>query len=399
MGAAVVTLFACSSAPASQFGRGEDDATGGDAPGATGTFGGGERDDGTGGGTPAGACAPGPGNYDIPGNGCDDDGDGKVDDPPSCDASIGSNATAFDFARAMGICASAAKDGYGVVSAKFTRGYRRTDAPAVAQHGILPKFGDVLRPREGGRLGVLSTGYAQEFDGPGNRAFGLSNGYGPSGVDWNDARANPGNGTLPPGFPKAAQGCRQANEVNDLVDLVLQLKAPANSAGFAFDFNFLSSEWPAYICSEFNDGFIAYLTAKGFNGGAPDNISFDKDKNPVSVNNGFFDRCTAGVQTGCAPGSVRATSACPGGTAELAGTGFGMVGPWCGEFSGSGAMSVNGGATGWLTSQASVQAGETFTLELMIWDTGDGDLDSSVLLDGFRWLAGKVTTGTVRPPH
>jgi len=285
------------------------------------------------------------------------------------------------------------------VSAKFTKGYKLGDAPATAQHGVLPKFGDVIKPREGGRLGVLSTGYAEEFDGPGQAAFGLSNAPGNSGVDWNNSRANPGNGALPPGFPKAAQGCQQAPDANDMIDLVLTLKAPKNGTGIAFDFNFFSSEWPAYICSRFNDGFIAYLSAKGFNGGTPDNISFDKDKNPVSVNNGFFDRCTSGVQTGCAPGAVRATSQCPGGTSELAGTGFGMVGAWCGEFTGSSTPSANGGATGWLTSQASVQADETFTLELMIWDTGDGDLDSSVLLDNFRWLGGKVSTGTSRPPH
>jgi hypothetical protein len=33
----------------------------------------------------------------------------------------------------------------------------------------------------------------------------------------------------------------------------------------------------------------------------------------------------------------------------------------------------------------------------MIWDTGDGDLDSSVLLDNFKWVAGEVVTSTGRP--
>jgi hypothetical protein len=398
LSASVIGVVACSAAPpASHFKNGEDDQTGDDGTNGTGTFGNGSSSGSS--GAPTGACVPDKGNYDIPGNNCDDDGDGKVDNPPTCDAQIGQAATAFDFARALGICADASKDGYGLVSAKFTRGYQRTDAPNAAQHGVLPKFGNVIKPREGGRLGVLSSGYAEEFDGPGNAAFGLSMSYGNQGVDWNNARANPGNGTLPPGFPKAAAGCPQAPDVNDMVDLVLELKAPANATGLAFDFDFYSSEWPAYICSRFNDGFIAYLSAKGFNGGKPDNISFDKDKNPVSVNNGFFDRCTAGVETGCAPGAARKISQCPGGVAELGGTGFGMAGQWCGEFDGTGGSSVNGGATGWLSSQASISPGETFTLELMIWDTGDGDLDSSVLVDNFRWLGGTVTTGTVRPPR
>ncbi|NVL73445.1 hypothetical protein HWN77_28220, partial [Escherichia coli] len=77
---------------------------------------------------------------------------------------------------------------------------------------------------------------------------------------------------------------------------------------------------------------------------------------------------------------VKATSKCPGGTAELRGTGFGEDGTWC-EVGGGSKVSTSGGATGWLTSKAPVQAGEEFTIEFMIWDTGDGVLDSSVLLD------------------
>ena len=57
------------------------------------------------------------------------------------------------------------------------------------------------------------------------------------------------------------------------------------------------------------------------------------------------------------------------------------------------------GATGWLTSQAPVSPGEEFTLEFMIWDAGDGILDSSVLLDNFTWVEGEVTTATDRPPR
>jgi hypothetical protein len=44
-----------------------------------------------------------------------------------------------------------------------------------------------------------------------------------------------------------------------------------------------------------------------------------------------------------------------------------------------------------------VQPGETFTLEFFIWDTGDGVLDSSVLLDNFQWVEGEVQTSTERP--
>jgi hypothetical protein len=378
--AALLVMAACSSPDLSGFGaRGGQGPREGDSPGTFGT-GDGEQ-------TATGACVPDKGSYDIPGDGCDNDDDGKVDNATSCDAAAtGDSAEAF--ANAMGICDGAAKRGFGLVSARFTRGHARTDAPMPAQHSTLDRFGSVLRPREGKRLGVLSTGYAQEFDGAPGTPFGGN----ASGKDWYAAQPGAGNGTAPPGFPKGAAGCQQDMNVNDVVNLHLELKAPKNASGIKFDFDFHSGEWPAFICSRFNDGFVAYLSAKGFNGGKPDNISFDAKKNPVSVNNGFFDRCTAGAQIGC-EGDAPTTSTCPAGPGELAGTGFGVVGSYCG----GGGQTVAGGATGWLSSQAPVTPGETFTLDLMIWDTGDGDLDSSVLLDNFQWIAGDVVTQTERP--
>ena len=328
-----------------------------------------------GGGAP---CETAPGNYDVPGDSCDNDGDGKVDNPPTCDESGGSSAE--DFAHALGICATATAQGYGLVSASFTRGYQITDPPAGGQHGILPKFGK-LSPREGAQIGVLSTGFAREFDS----AAGDGKAFSPGQV-WDT------DGAVPPGFPKAASGCSQATDVHDVISLKLELKAPPNATGFKFDFDFYSSEWPAFICSQYNDGFIAYVTAQGFKNGTPANISLDANGNPVSVNNGFFDRCTPQTTTGCS-GDVTSTAACAGGTSELDGTGFGLLGSGCDD-----GQVTKGGATGWLSSRAPVKPGETFTLELMIWDTGDGKLDSSILLDNFQWIGGAVTTTTERAP-
>ncbi|MBX3264041.1 MAG: choice-of-anchor L domain-containing protein [Labilithrix sp.] len=374
----LVVALACGAAgcqppPESSLRKTEDNTEGKPA----GQFGDGDDDDPA--DAPAG-CVKDASFYDVPGDGCDNDGDGEVDNPPSCDGAVGSSAA--DFARAMGICDDASERGFGLVSATFTQGYGTLAAPKPEQHGVLSKFGDVLRPREGKQLGVLSTGFAQEFDG-GKAAFA-------PGKEW---WLFGGEGAVPPGFPKAAGDCPQSSDVNDVISLKLELKAPKNASGLKFDFNFHSSEWPEFICSRFNDGFIAYLSAKGFNGGTPDNISFDAKNNPVSVNNGFFDRCTPGTRTGCS-GERESTSTCPAGAAELAGTGFGLEASACGFL---GKKATQGGATGWLSSQASVEPGETFTLELMIWDTGDGRLDSSVLLDNFHWLGGEVATTTERP--
>lgn len=399
-----LALFACSDTRDQDSGKANSES----GSSGSGTFGG-----AAGGATAAGnACTPDPANYDVPGNDCDDDGDGKVDNPPTCDTSLAVDGSAEDFAKAIGVCTNAKDKGYGLVSATFTRGYQRKDAPHVEQHGILPKFGDVIRPREGKSLAVLSTGYAREFDGTGKEPFGgvtmNQDSFTPEadfhGKDWygfgRSDGSRTGNGSAPPGFPKAAAGCKQLSVVNDVIVAKLELKAPRNVSGIKFDFNFYSGEWPAYICSPFNDGFIAYLTAKGFKNGKGDNISFDKDQNPVSVNNGFFDRCTPNYQTGCSPESEKkAMAACPGGTSELAGTGFGIEGEWCSGYPGGNQKkSVNGGSTGWLTSAAPVTPGETFTIEFYIWDTGDAVLDSSVLIDNFTWAEGIVSAGTVRPP-
>jgi hypothetical protein len=44
-----------------------------------------------------------------------------------------------------------------------------------------------------------------------------------------------------------------------------------------------------------------------------------------------------------------------------------------------------------------VSPGEVITLQFIIWDTGDVNWDSSVLLDHFTWQPGPTTTGTTRP--
>jgi hypothetical protein len=381
--AGIASLVACSDSKSGGFiEENGSDAGGGGGP----VFGGGGGGDGGG-----FECKPNPNNYDIPGNNCDDDGDGKVDNPPSCDGALSISGDAVAFAKAIGICDEASKRGFGLVSASFTRRFGQNDPPKDEQHGILPKFGNVVKPREGASLGVLSTGYAREYDGTsGTAPFG---GRTPNGKDWWTA-INPfvGTGSVPPGYPRTAQGCPQlSSATNDVIDLRLELKAPPNAGGFKFDFNFYSSEWPAYICTTYNDAFIAYLTAKSFNGGHGDNISFDAKNNAVSVNNGFFDRCTPNTQTGC-EGTNTATSVCPGGTDELQGTGFYNLGSYCGS------QSTGGGATGWLTTQAPIQPGETFTLDLIIFDVGDGILDSSVLLDGFTWTTPVAAPSTERPP-
>jgi hypothetical protein len=193
-----------------------------------------------------------------------------------------------------------------------------------------------------------------------------------------------GSSVAPPtGFPKNAIGCAEPfdKNVNDSVNLKLTIRVPTNARAFLYDLDFYSSEYITFVCTSYNDSFVALLDTKvplkkEFN----KNISFDSKGNPVSVNNAFFEVCTKGTKGGT-------SFTCPKGTKELEGTGF-----W------DPSRPTENGATSWLETKAPVEPGETITIQFMVWDTGDHILDSSVLLDNWRWDA-KPTTGptTDRP--
>lgn len=342
-----------------------------------------------------GTCQPDPAAFDIPGNGCDDDGDGVVDNTPACDDNLAVFGGAEDFAKAIGLCKRATADGtaWGVISATFTTGHGSSAKPPEGQHGILPTFGNVIRAREGKNLGVLSTGWARAFDDvqetrcdPATLTHCFKQGVQMQG-------GSPLFGAAPAGYPKAVANCAVSDQQFDPISLKLEVRVPKNARGFSVDFDFWSGEWPDYVCTKFNDGFLVWLGSKAFNGGTPENIAFDTQKNPVSVNNAFFDRCTVGTQTGCkGQPPILKTSACGGDLGELEGTGFAAPGLYC-----NATLSAGGGATGWLTTSAPVTPGETISLEFLIWDSGDPKYDSTVLLDHFRWTeADNGTPSTTR---
>jgi hypothetical protein len=76
------------------------------------------------------------------------------------------------------------------------------------------------------------------------------------------------------------------------------------------------------------------------------------------------------------------------GNGELQGTGFYDPGSDCGQ------SDSGGGSTSWLTTKAPVAPGETITLQLIIWDTGDQAYDSTVLLDDWQWQPGQTSVST-----
>jgi len=79
--------------------------------------------------------------------------------------------------------------------------------------------------------------------------------------------------------------------------------------------------------------------------------------------------------------------------ALLNGTGFDGV---CTNPSGSKWLtpSICGGSTGWLQTTAPVKPGEQITLTFNVWDTGDHQWDSTVLLDRFTWSTASASIQT-----
>lgn len=301
-----------------------------------------------------------PGAYDFAGNGADEDCDGTVDNAPaSCDGALTPGGDAWNHAKAMGLCTVAQNGKWGVVSADFVRADGVTPCTDSLQREITASFGGGNSPTEGGQMSVFSSGAARASAESG---YVQPNGHG----YWANTSSTPAHAV------PAASGCNAGTAGYDSCGMKLTIKAPTNANSFAFNFDFFTSEYPEWQCTSFNDAFVAYYGGS-LNTQADKNISFDSVGNPVSVNNGLFT-----IPGGSPPPAS-------GSHPQLNGTGFDGV--CSNSYSGSKYMpsSICGGATGWLNTTAPVKPGEQITLQFAIWDTGDRQWDSTVLLDNFRW--------------
>ncbi|MBX3158900.1 MAG: choice-of-anchor L domain-containing protein [Deltaproteobacteria bacterium] len=353
-----------------------------------------------------------PGAFEVAGNQLDDDCDGIVDNAvaATCDMGLASNSTAaMDYAKAMDLCQTAGPNDakWGVISAQLLRA-DGTGVPNAIQHSIRPAFGGTT-VQGGNAFAVLSTGSAAaqgqtlpnfvNFQtGP---AIGTTSGF---PADFLAAHA----GALPnaPGCPAPS-----GNSANDPVMLQLKIRAPTNARSFSFSMNFLSSEYPEWTCSPFNDFFVVLLDST-FAGSPPNpadkNLAFYKDGAgqvyPVGVNlafgnTGLFTQCANGP-TGCASLSVPGNISTCLDTAGLVGTGMDQANPprhslAAGQPGFCGANNLLGGGTGWLVTSGNVVGGETITLRIALWDTSDGLYDSVAIIDNFQWSVEASQPGTV----
>lgn len=150
--------------------------------------------------------------------------------------------------------------------------------------------------------------------------------------------------------------CGMGCEVWDYAELRVGLTVPDATFGLAFDFAFMSVEWPDFKGAGFNDMFIAWVESERWTG----NVSFDAEGNPITVNASFLD--------------YQASE-------EL--EGFAMAGH---------------GATRWLTTNFGVVPGESIILVLAVLDLSDGSYDTAVLIDHFRWTCSDAPPSTQPQP-
>jgi hypothetical protein len=323
-----------------------------------------------------------PGAYEALGNLLDDDCDAATDDstPLTCSvATLSPPTSAEDLTKAMDLCQFTTaspplpQKKWGVISAELVLA-AGGGSPDDIQRGVLANYGTAVTPQFGANMGALSSGTARDKGDSGWEDPQLPDtliNYSPG---WNDgASGNPPadylaahGGDLP-----AAAGCPNGEGANDSANLKLSIRVPTNAQSFSYQFKFYTSEYPEWVCDEYNDFFLALLTSTASGIPADRNISFDANGNPVSVNNAFFQVC-----------SPQGNNPCPDGVAELAGTGMAT------------SAGKNGGGTSWLTTEAPITPGETIELRFIIWDTGDHWYDSLVLLDNFQWKLTPSAVGT-----
>jgi hypothetical protein len=311
-------------------------------------------------------------------DGIDNDCDGQVDNLITCETGLvaGHDATAVDYAHASDLCDNPMCPR--LPTAPIWYGTNLANTKRITGHmGTPPQFS----PHQGSFMSFFSTGNAEDnTDAPTYLTC--------PGTDFNSTYMNPMPATAlqnvnPCGAGTAETATNPA--VHDYTELRMTIKAPVNAGSFEFDFAFFSEEYPVYVCQGYNDTFLAIQTSAQFPSG--EQIAFDSTGHRINVNNAFFEDCNS--CTNCVTGptgqTIDFTHTCANPISTLNGTGYEKLlanstnpASQCNESKGS-------GGTDWLKTTSPINPGETFTLSWIVFDEFDGILDSSVILDHFRW--------------
>jgi hypothetical protein len=331
-------------------------------------------------------------------------------DPTTCDDGLPIVvADPFDAAKAIGLCkvkveenpSDKSKKTWGVISA----GYNSIDKPFLSDplsnymsnsdmeitFGNVPSFGKGTMPQEGKRMFVISTGQAraagqQSYTPPEANPLG-------GGAPFTSITKG-FNGAYPSGFPKNGTCGPTSGNPFDGAALDMKIRVPSNAKSFSFKFRFFTYEYPDYACTAFYDVFAALMSPYPLPGDSMEpNIAFETTssgtKNVIGVNNSsFLTTCTTGTDNPATMGKASQYTNCMG-EGDLSGTGF-----------------EKHGASAWLSTTVpipdSVQVKNggdgIINLRFAIWDTSDGNLDSTTVIDDFKWSADEGQLGTVIAP-
>ncbi len=229
-------------------------------------------------------------------------------------------------------------------------------------------------PTHGEQLLVVSTGYVAPPDAAGAVTMDVLD---------QDANGNPDDKPLPaPMNPQPGSGgtpfmgCDGTGDCSDSLwtqwvagggtayDLLwfqLRTEVPGGTHGFSLDLAWFSEEFPESVGSTFNDMLVVWSQSETYVG----NLCL-VDEEPCTV-------------TALWPVDYQGLDA------ELEGTGFMPT------------RTGDGGATGWATLKGSAAPHELLELTVALFDMGDEELDTLVLLDGFGWDCEGCTPTPERP--
>jgi hypothetical protein len=314
---------------------------------------------------------PGGGDTDMDGDGDTDTGPtGPI--PQDCSECVGVGTEMENRLCAFDIC-----DSNLVLGAEYTS---PTASPTETTYAAVEHFGDVTN----GLTPKLNGSYTLQATGP---AVGTEH--------TEDLGGNPGSD------PYANDEYADTPTYNEM-EWRITLEAPDEAHGFGFKYVFFSEEYDEFISTQYNDKFYVFLEAGSTNGGEKSIINFTHCRSPDE----YYDfECEAG-QTGCEQGErycyIAINSAmsdccwfngCPDGFSwevgtDIAGTGFACSGS---DMDGS----QYGSSTGWLQTTWPIEPGEQFAITFHIHDTGDGILDSEVILDAFEFMYDSTVPETV----
>jgi len=235
-------------------------------------------------------------------------------------------------------------------------------------HGILDDFGPNVNAQEGTQLLALSSGAARRPGDPDHSAT----------LDKNI------NCSHPQGFPKNSPACgnQSFGPAHDGAAIELTINVPASAGGFSFASKVYSAEWPQYVCSLYADVFLALLSPAP-QGQSDGNVVFDAQGNTMGSHSPLIDVCDCTPSPPCTAGGL--SFPCSLGDGELSGTGF-----------------PDGAATPWLETIVPAAGGSPITMRFTVYDSGDGVVDTLVLIDRWRWVfsaGGTPTTAVMSNPR